>query len=374
MNPQASGVDPTNPSPSVLFVHTYYPEFVESLYLADPSLEQLDFERQRRRLFETRFGVSDAYSDGLRRCGWRAEEVIVNADRLQARWAGEHEVELFGNIHDVRRQIAAAQVAHYRPDVLYVFEWNPLGDAFLADIKPRVRLLVGQIASPLPENRSFAAYDLMISSYPPIVDHFRNSGGDAELLRLAFDERVLERLPEKTSEFVATFVGGFAPSHPDRIAWLEGLSEQADLDIFGYGVEETSPDSPVRRRHRGHAWGWEMYHVLRNSRLTLNRHAHIDVRGEVVHRWANNMRLYEATGVGTCLLTESRENLPEMFEPDSEVLTYDNDADCIEKVRHLLDQDAQRVRIAEAGQRRTLRDHTYRIRMRELSDMLRQRL
>lgn len=358
----------------MLLVHTYYPEFVESLYSADQSLEQLDFERQRQRLFDTRFGVSDAYSDGLRRCGWQAEEVIVNADRLQARWAGEHGIDVSGNIHDVRRQIVAAQVAHYQPDVLYVFEWNPLGDAFLADVKTRVRLLVGQIASPLSANRTFAAYNLMISSYPPIVDHFRDGGGEAELLRLAFDERVLEHLPMKTSEFAVTFVGGFAQSHPDRIAWLEGLSEQIDLKVFGYGVEQASFASLVRHYHGGHAWGWDMYKVLRNSRLTLNRHAHIEVRGKVVRRWANNMRLYEATGVGTCLLTESRENLREMFEPNREVVTYDDDADCIAKARHLIDHEEDRTRIAEAGQRRTLSDHTYRIRMRELSDILKRRL
>ena len=37
-----------------------------------------------------------------------------------------------------------------------------------------------------------------------------------------------------------------------------------------------------------------MYRVLRQSKIALNRHS------DVAEDHANNMRLYEATGVGTC--------------------------------------------------------------------------
>jgi spore maturation protein CgeB len=361
----------------ILFACTYYPEFLRDLYNAQPAgkpLAESDFARQRRAILDTAFGASDAYSAGLNELGCQAQEVIVNADPLQARWAAEHDLTLTGNIHDQRRQVIAAQVDFYRPDVLYVFEWCPLGDEFLAEIRSHVRLLAGQIASPLPANRTFAAYDLMISSWPPIVEHFRKEGQDAEPLRLAFDERVLARLPNEPPQYDVTFVGGFAPSHTDRVQWLERLLEEINVDIFAYGVETTPEASPIRKHYRGQAWGWKMYEVLQRSRVTLNRHAWIDVRGRVVRRWANNMRLYEATGVGTCLITENRENLPEMFEPGREVVTYRDDAECLDKIRYFLAHPEERAAIAEAGRLRTLRDHTYRQRMRELLDLLRQRL
>ena len=38
--------------------------------------------------------------------------------------------------------------------------------------------------------------------------------------------------------------------------------------------------------------------------------------------YANNMRLYEATGVGALLVTDWKENLGEMFEPGKEVVAY----------------------------------------------------
>jgi len=90
----------------------------------------------------------------------------------------------------------------------------------------------------------------------------------------------------------------------------------------------------------------------------------------VAERYANNMRLYEATGVGTLLLTDSKQNLRELFEPGEEVVTYDGPEDLAEKIRYYLKHDEERRRIAAAGQARTLREHTYARRMKELVQIL----
>ncbi len=368
--------------PRILLVQTYYSEFLAGLYADDPALGDLDFESQRRAVHATAFGVGGAYSHGLRALGCEAHEVIVNADILQARWATERDLCLIGNVHDQRRQILASQIEHYRPDVLYIFEWCPLGDAFLAEIKSRVRLLVGQISSPLRPDRSYAAYDLMISSWPPIVDHFRHNGTDAVPLKLAFDHRVWDRLsssrcdrPESQSRsYDVTFVGGFGSSHVDRIVWLERLLEDVDIDIFGYGADQIPEGSPIHRHHHGPIWGMQMYDVLHTSRITLHQQATIDVSGDVSRNFAAAMRLYEATGVGTCLVTEQKANLHEMFAPNVEVVTYRDEADCVERIGYYLAKDEQRSAIARAGRQRTHREHTYDIRMAELLQVLQRRL
>ena len=86
------------------------------------------------------------------------------------------------------------------------------------------------------------------------------------------------------------------------------------------------------------------------------------------------MRLFEATGVGALLVTESARNLPGLFTPGEEVVTYDSPDDLVEKVRHYAAHPDERIAIAAAGQRRTLGEHTYRQRMRELDALLRARL
>ena len=111
-----------------------------------------------------------------------------------------------------------------------------------------------------------------------------------------------------------------------------------------------------------------MYGILASSKITLNRH------GAIAEGQANNMRLFEATGAGAALLTESAWNLEELFEPGLEVVTYEDEDDLVEKANRLLADDDERLGVATAGQRRTLSQHTYRERMAELSAMLEERV
>ena len=46
-------------------------------------------------------------------------------------------------------------------------------------------------------------------------------------------------------------------------------------------------------------------------------------------------RLFEATGVGTLLVTDWKKNLHEMFEPGKEVIVYHSPEECAEHDRVL---------------------------------------
>jgi hypothetical protein len=54
-----------------------------------------------------------------------------------------------------------------------------------------------------------------------------------------------------------------------------------------------------------------------------------------------------------------RTNRAEVFNPDSEVLTYASTTECIEKVRWLVDQPAGEREIARCGQKRGCRDPSF---------------
>src|SRR3989338_4809198 len=87
-----------------------------------------------------------------------------------------------------------------------------------------------------------------------------------------------------------------------------------------------------------------------------------------------NMRMFEATGVGCCLLTDTGKNLTNLFEKDREVVTYTSIEECIEKVCFLIEHDIVRREIAIAGQKRTLRDHTVMNRAIQINEILQKRL
>jgi spore maturation protein CgeB len=103
---------------------------------------------------------------------------------------------------------------------------------------------------------------------------------------------------------------------------------------------------------------------MARSRITVNRHI------GVARNNANNMRLYESTGMGALLLTERKDNLRELFEPDREVAVYSDPEEAVAKIEALLAEPERLAQMAAAGNGRTLREHTYADRMRELTGIL----
>jgi spore maturation protein CgeB len=364
----------------ILILDNYYRGFLSAFYSKYPEIHLQNFESHRHSLMLYRFGTSDTYSNSLIPLGHEAQEIVTNDDYLQLKWGREHGVfswklpyrlnqltNRFLGI-DVRYRILTEQIKAIRPDILFVQEQNILLDKYLLDIKPYCGYLVAQVGSQPPKHRSYRHYDLVLTSFPHFVERFNQQGIRTRYFRLGFDNRVLNELsPDVSDSYEFTFVGAFFKVHKNRYQILNELSKVTAIDIFGYSSALPN-NSAIAARHRGEAWGLDMYRVLAKSRLTLNNHE------KVAGRFANNMRLYEATGVGTCLLTDAKENLAELFEPDVEVVTYSNLSELVEKARYLLDHEDVRAAVAQAGQKRTLKDHTWKKRMEELTSIFSEEL
>jgi hypothetical protein len=228
-----------------------------------------------------------------------------------------------------------------------------------------LRLLVGQhAASKLSRSPGLAAYNLVISSFMPTVEWLRQQGVHAELHRLAFDPRVLDHLAPAKEEFDVTFVGSFYSVHRSRTALLNAVCQQFPRTrVWGNGAQWLDRGSAVWRCYQGEAWGIEMYRILHNSRITLNHHGDVP-------SYANNFRLFEGTGAGTLLVTDWKPNLHEIFTLDREVVAYSDVSECLTAIEQYLERPDARHTAAQAGQERTLRDHTFQTRMRTLSSSL----
>ena len=108
----------------------------------------------------------------------------------------------------------------------------------------------------------------------------------------------------------------------------------------------------ISRISKPNLFGIEMYRKLAESRIGLN--IHIDASGDRT----GNMRLFEVTGMGACLLTDRKSNLADFFEEGQEVVVFDNVKDAVAKLRWLSENPDACEKIARAGQKRTLRDHS----------------
>jgi spore maturation protein CgeB len=280
--------------------------------------------------------------------------------------------------------------------------------------------MLGWCGAPFVDATVFKAYDVVLSCIPELVESFREMGHRSEHINHAFDPRIIERIDLEVEPYIDfSFIGSIFRNnrfHLERERMLERIVRLGNIEIFSSGAEmthvddlktiakqglygvmgglraigvskeilktipvvgkaadwESMPLRPVNPRLKPYmkpaVFGLEMFQTLRNSRTTLNSHVDISPRS------ASNMRLFEATGVGTCLVTDWKENLHELFEPEKEVVTFRSTEECVEKVNWLLEHPKEREEIAKAGQARCLRDHTYAQRALRLNEIIKREM
>jgi len=375
----------------IAILDTLYPAFVGALYRSRPELRRAPYAEQQAAILARSFGTSDAYSVNFRALGHEAHDLLVNCERLQLTWAADHGLRraartaLMPLPEPVRRagragflrRVALAQVEALRPDVLYLQDLTFLAGEDLDALRGAGVMLVAQLGSAPPGPEVLRRFDFVVTSFPHWVGRLRGLGIDAEYFPIAFDERVIGRLaaegvevdPAGERPHAVAFVGGIHPPHVHRegTAFLERVVGALDASVWGYVADRVPAGSPLRRRHGGEVWGLDMYAVLARTKIALNRH------GDIAEGHANNMRLFEATGVGAVVATEAAHNLAELFVPGEEVVAYRDADDLIAQVRALLADDERRRAVAAAGQARTLREHTYARRIPQLAEMIERR-
>ncbi|MCU7513958.1 MAG: glycosyltransferase [Ignavibacteria bacterium] len=348
---------------SIVFLGTYYGTFLQKHYIKNPELKTASYHKQINSLFSECFGDSDFYSEGLRANGWEVNEIIANCSQLQQAWAKEN------NFHGSDLEISIQQIKKTSPEVVYIQDMNYFPLDYLQAIKPFTKLIVGQIATPIVNKIPFEFYDIVFSSFPHYVKLFRNSGITAYYQPLAFERRILTRLGENPERNIdLSFVGGISNLHKASYLLLEEFAKNTPIQFWGYGAETLHPSSLIRQCHNGPAWGIEMFQIISSSKITINRH------GEVAENFANNMRLFEATGCGALLITDYKDNLNDLFEVGKEVVAYRSVDEAIALAKYYLQHPDEAAGIAKAGQKRTLTEHTYLLRMTQTSEILERHL
>lgn len=366
-----------------LIINSDYPAFLTSMYDGNPGLASASFAEQQAKRFESLFGLADSFPRALKHLGHNAMEVFINNEPMQRRWCIEHNVCLpRSSKHQFRMrrgvlpwlsssqsndwQLAAlkAQVEITRPDV--VLNRNMYLDTnVLSFLKQHSGILIGQhAATRLPYSTDYSLYDIVVSSFPATIQWFRRRNIEARYGKLGFDPHVLDVVKPPEKVYPLTFVGSLMPVHSTRLELLEAVCEVFDdFRFWTSDIAQVPADSPLQDRYMGSVWGAEMYRILAMSDVTINEHG-------AVAPYANNYRLYEATGMGSCLLTDCKQNLDELFEPGVEVETYTSSHECLQKIEELLSDPDRRTEIASTGQRRTLNEHTIPQRVQEILSWL----
>lgn len=369
----------------ILIVDTYYDKFLKTFYKKNPTLKNLEYNFQLKALLDSNFGTSDTYSYYFNKNNWEAKDLIVNSFFLQKEWAKNNDIKIsklrskiphkFFKLPIIGKKlvsknelldVAKEQIKAFKPEILYCQDLSFFPEEILLKIKKEnnIHLIVGQIACPLPPKSFLNPYDLILTSFPHFVERLRNDGKNCDYFKIGFDKRILSKTIQNDRDIDFSFMGGISKHHSYASKNIEYLIKNANLQVYGYGAQKLPLNSIIRRNHNGERWGLDMYNILSRTKISFNRHIN------VAENNANNMRLFEATGMGSLLMTDQKDNLKELFEIDREIVTYNSKEEALEKFNYLINNPKEIEKIAKSGQLRTLEEHTYEIRIKELIEIL----
>jgi glycosyltransferase involved in cell wall biosynthesis len=77
-------------------------------------------------------------------------------------------------------------------------------------------------------------------------------------------------------------------------------------------------------------------------------------------------RMYTAVGCGAFYMCRHVDGIEEILEPGREIVTFRSEGEMIDMIRYYLENDDLRMRIAAAGKKRVMKEHTYEARIRQM--------
>ncbi len=393
----------------ILHIHSLYNNYMNNFYSVHHCIKSQNYAEAQKIIENDFMDWGRGYVDGLTANGVEAKHIIV-PDRFNGEpnlllklWADEN---LSSDRNYTDLDIVVEQVKKIHPDVVLFFSWS--GELFYRLKKECffIKKFVGWIGSALFGFQFMKKLDLVLCCAPENIEKLRSFGINAVHVNHAFNPQINQFLSDEDREG-ASFVGQIVRGdeyHLGREKILLEVVRKVPIKIYSpsyyfskkdilktfikrniyFGSNylnritngrfyeflptipklgkiitwEQAPLYPVNSKLVSHLfppiWGMEMFKVLNSSAISLNIHA------DSSPFFASNMRLFEATGVGACLLTDRKRNINDIFEENKECVVYDNAEDCAEKIEWLLRHPLKCQEIAKAGQKRCLRDYTNR--------------
>jgi len=394
--------------------------FLQNYYGKNSQISTKSYQEQYQHLMNQNYAWANYFQIHFQKIGVEAHEIVANATHLQEAWAKEH------NTTKKDTSLLLEQLKTIKPDVIH-FQ-NPViyTKDFILQIRetvPSVKKIIGHCSFPYSKENleTFSSFDFTLAGSPKFKYEFDNYNLKAFEFNHGFEASQLIQVAKNTTtipESNMIFLGSFLQSqdfHDGRIKFIQDLIDN-HIDIQIYTQLQTDSnlslhakqgaylfvqflkkigltnlalnhpilkkfirlnEMPKKTKHNpsfvNHIipkslYGIDMLKALTFSKIGFNIH------GGVAGDYAANVRLFEVTGVGTCLLTDHKKNIHNFFEPDKEVVTYKSSDECIEKYNWLINHPTEREEIAKAGQKRTLKDHSIESRVNLLHDIIRKEL
>jgi hypothetical protein len=192
------------------------------------------------------------------------------------------------------------------------------------------------------------------TTYLPLREEFARLGApETHFLPQGLDphiDRPADRVPARYRCDVAFLGSG---QYPMRHAMLQAVARTARLQIRGPGWDEAPGDLPIAG---GKVLGPDFARAVGGAAIVLGLHA---LPEQVDTRASASNRMWKVLGCGGFYLGPRVRDIEHFARDGEHCAWFDDAAHVIELIGHYLADPAARTRIAQAGRRHALAEHTY---------------
>ena len=403
----------------VAIISTCYLKQINSLYQKYSHLENLNNEAELEALLNYSASQFYYWKQYLKESGVNIEIFCQDLTRINQKWAREQKSLPLKNISD--DELFLHRIKSFKPDILFVFSPNYYSNQLkrIRSEVPSIRKMVAWYgASQGDEKKTFHSYDLTLTNSKICRQRLHSMGMKTEILQHSFEPNSYDEIlqsrknsnQKRKNKLIFTGTLGFQnPDHLSRTTHLEQLAQSVDIDLFSDDIpyqktkkqilletrfnistalsaklgkltpngiklwsnKNNQPKFPkpstkaLAQSLKSAVYGKDMLEKLLEYQICFNFHS--NATGDS----ACNMRLFEAAGMGCCLLTDHKSDINSLFVPDTEVVTYKSLDEAVSKAKYLLNNPKIARKIALAGQKKTFTEHTTEKQVEKLSYILR---
>ena len=344
------------------------PESYLQSFLGNSTVAGKSYEERMNLFFNDKFGQSNFLSSALNELDFPTLDLIPNFESAQKSWAKERGVAFEET--SWKLQILNEQIKHYKPEILFFVGWG-YGYEFIKEIKEKhscVKRVVLWIGESIPDQKFYQYYDAIITCDEGNRTYLEQQGIMAFQIHHAFSSELAKGFEDIVKQNQIGFAGSLKAGdseHNYRAKILCNLLEEFDINAYGLvsfnpayntqtvkgrliksyheiigRVDKLSNNLAQQMpKYRSYAemgklieilkmfeeikeiikaplYGREYISFIKSSLIVLNSHSNTAI--------ASNMRLFEVTGQGTCILTDYKENMSQLFKENDEVVCYRN--------------------------------------------------
>ena len=381
----------------------------------------IDYKGLLQKVLKTKSNNIAAISTALRKQQYQVTDVIHDVEWLQKKWAEERSFKFSGNNwwkEILAEQIKFYQpdilfIQHTCP-----FRKAEIAKIKSTCKIKAILLHTGYLGSV----ESIGPVDHIFAATPSLAFRYSKQNYSSSVLYHYFDESLIELFADIPKVYDFTFVGASGYSsgyvHSERYWLLRRFFEETDLkgwllenevihpanwktflkEIFKNtlslfpntllckfsnksvdSVRNTIEEFMIERsaktkgiqlprekigelypsRVEGPVAGMSYYEIIAKTKISFHAKGTSLVENVgKIHGDIGAIRLFEATGLGSCLLSDSGKNMSDLFEDGKEIVTYSCPDEAVEKAKYLVENPIEAAKIAIKGQEKTLKSHT----------------